>query len=105
MSHAVKMFNQMLLHTALLMRMLSIIILMIIPSIPKAVSSSPNVLSATTLTGQKIDQAVIVLYVSPVTLLVNVFVSKTFIHASHLFLPHFVDPTTLSNGYNLALTR
>ena len=95
MSHAVKMFKQMLLHTALFTRMLSIIILIIIPCIPKAVSSFPNILFSTTLTGQKIDQAVIALYVSPVTLLVNVFVSETFIHTSHLFLPHFLDPTTI----------
>ena len=83
--------------------MLSIIILIVIPSIPKAVSSFPNILSSATLTGEKINQAVIitvefVIYVSPVTLLGNVFVSETFIHNSHLFLPHFVDLTTLSNG-------
>ena len=59
MSHAVKMFKQMLLHTALLTRMLSIIILIVIPSIPKAVSSSPNIFFSTTLRGQKINQAVI----------------------------------------------
>ena len=60
LSHAVKIFKQMLLHTALLTRMLSIIILIVIPSIPKAVSSFPNILFSTTLTGQKINQAVIV---------------------------------------------
>ena len=60
MSHAVKMFKQMLLHTALLTRMLSIIILIVIPSIPKAVSSFPNILFSATFTGTKINQAVIV---------------------------------------------
>ena len=39
---------------------------------------------------------VIFLYVSPVTLLVNFFVSETFT---------FTAPTTLPNGYNLALAR
>ena len=88
MSMAVKMFKQMFLNTALLTRMLSIIILIVILSIPKAVSCFPNILFSTTLTVQTINQAV--------TLLVNVFVSETFIHTSHLLLPHFVDPTTLS---------
>ena len=60
MSHAVKMFKQMFLHTVRLTRMLSIIILIIIPSIPKALSSFPNILFSKTLTGQKINQAVIV---------------------------------------------
>ena len=54
------MFKQMFLHTALLTRMLSIIILIVIPSVPKAVSSFPNILFSTTITGQKINQAVIV---------------------------------------------
>ena len=60
MSHAVKMFKQMFLPTALLARMLSIIILIVIPSIPKVVGCFPNILFSTTLTGQKIDQAVII---------------------------------------------
>ena len=40
--------------------MLSIIILIVISSVPKAVGCFPNILFSTTLTGQKIDQAVIV---------------------------------------------
>ena len=60
MPHTVKMFKQMFLHTALLTRMLSIIILIVIQSIPKAVSSFPNILVSTTFTGQQINQAVIV---------------------------------------------
>ena len=37
-----------------------IIILIVIPSIPKAVSCFPNILLSAPLTGQKINQAVIV---------------------------------------------
>ena len=37
-----------------------IIILIVIPSIPKAVSCFPNILLSALLTGQKINQAVIV---------------------------------------------
>ena len=70
--------------------MLSIIILIVIPSIPKAVSWSIAIPKAAR---------------SPVTLLVHVFVSETFTHTSHNFLSHFVDPTTLSSGYNSALTK
>ena len=40
--------------------MLSIIVLIVILSIPKAVSCFPNILFSTTLTGQKINQAVII---------------------------------------------
>ena len=50
------MFKQMFVHTSLLTRMLSIIILRVIPSIAKAVSCFPNIL----LTGQKINKAVII---------------------------------------------
>ena len=60
MSHAVKIFKQMFLHTVRLTRMLSIIILTIIPPIPKALSNFPNILFSKTLTGQKTNQAVIV---------------------------------------------
>ena len=60
MPHAVKMFKQMFLHTALLTRMLSIIIFIVIPSTAKAFSSFTNILFSTTLVGQKIDQEVIV---------------------------------------------
>ena len=73
--------------------MLSIIILIAIPSIPSAVSCFPNILFSATRTGQKINQAVIVtvefliyFVFLPVTLLVNVFVSETLTHTSHLFL-------------------
>ena len=105
MSHAAKMFKQIILHTALLTRMLSIIILIVMPSIPRAVCCFPNILFSTTLAVQEINQEVIitgefVIYVSPVILLVNMFVSETFTHTSHFFLPHFVDSTTLSNGYD-----
>ena len=58
--HAVKMFKQMFLHTAGVTRMPSIVVLIVIPSIPKAVSSFPNILFSTTLTGQKVNQTVIV---------------------------------------------
>ena len=60
MPHNVKMFKQMFLHTALLTRMLSIITLIVIQSIPKAVSSFPNILVSITFTGQQINQTVIV---------------------------------------------
>ena len=40
--------------------MLSIIVLIVIPSMPKAVSCFPNILFSTTLKGQKINQAVII---------------------------------------------
>ena len=54
------MFKQMFLNTALLTGMLSVIILIVIPSIAKAVSCFPDILVSTTLTGQKINQAVII---------------------------------------------
>ena len=57
--HAVKMFKQTFSHTALLMRMISIIIFIAIPYIPKAVSCFPDILFSTTFTGQKTNQAVI----------------------------------------------
>ena len=59
-SHTVRMFKQMFWHTALLTRMLSIIIFIVIPSIYKVVSCFPNILLFTTPKGQKINQAVIV---------------------------------------------
>ena len=105
------MFKQMFLDTALLTRMLSIIILIVIPSIPKAVGCFPNILYSTTLTGQKTNQAVIVTveFVIYFTCLASNIAIRCVrfrdIHTSHLFLPHFIDPTTLSNGYNLALTK
>ena len=99
----------MFLHTAPLTRMLSMIILIVIPSIPIAAGSFPNILFPTTFTGQNIDQAVIVTceFVIYFICLASNIASKCvrFIHTTHLFLPHFVNPTTLSNGYNLALTR
>ena len=89
-------------HTAPLTRMLSMIILIVIPSIPIAASSFPNILFPTTLTGQNIDQAVIATceFVIYFICLASNIASKCvrFIHTAHLFLPHFVDPTTLSNG-------
>ena len=51
------MFKEMFLHTALLTRIFSIIILIAIPSIPEAVSCFPNILFSATL--KKINQAVI----------------------------------------------
>ena len=54
------MFKQMFLHTVLLTRMLSIILLLVIPSIPKVVGSFPKILFSTKLTGRKINEAVIV---------------------------------------------
>ena len=101
--YAVKKFKYMFLHTALLTRMLSIIILLVIPFITKTVTCFPNILFSTTLTGQKKNQAVIVTVellnyfcVSPVTLVVILFVSETFTHTSHLFLPYLLYPTALS---------
>ena len=92
--------------------MLSITILVVIPSIPKAVSCFPNVLFFTTLTRLKINQAVIVTgeFVIYFICLAGNIASKCVrfrdIHTYFTpFLPHFIDPTTLSNGYNLALTR
>ena len=50
----------MFLHKALLARMLSIIVLIVILSIPKVISCFANILFSTTLTGQKKSQAVVV---------------------------------------------
>ena len=89
---------------------LSIIILIVIPSIPKVVSSFPNILFSITLTGQKINQAVIVAgyfviyFICLASSIASNCVRFRDIHTSHLFLPHIVDPITLSNGYNLVLT-
>ena len=103
-----------LLHTPLLTKMLSIIIPIVIPSIPKATSCFPNILFFTRFTGQKINQAVIVTvkfliyftcFASNIASKCQFFISETLIHNSHHSLSHFVDPTTLSNGYSLALTR
>ena len=80
--------------------MLSIIILIIIPSIPKVVSSFANILFSVTLTGQKINQAVIATgyFVIYCTRLASNIASNCVrfrdIHTSHFFLPHFVDPIT-----------
>ena len=49
----------MFLHAGLLTRMLYIIILIVIPSIPKAVCCFTNILFSTILTEQKSNQAVI----------------------------------------------
>ena len=100
MFHDAEMFKQMFLHTALLTRMPFIINFIVVPFIPKVVSCFPNILFSTTLTGKKINQTVIVtvefvIYVFLVTLVVKMFVSETFSHTSHLFLPRLVDPSTL----------
>ena len=95
-SHTVEMFKQMFLDTGLLTRILSIIILIVILYLKLSVVSQHTFFYNTYRTK---------LYVSPVTLLVDVFVSDTITHTSHFFLPHLVDPTSLSNVYNLALTR
>ena len=42
---------------------------------------------------------------SPVTVLETVSASHTLTHTSHRFLPQPLDPTILSIGYNLALTK
>ena len=43
--------------------------------------------------------------VSPVTLLEKAAVSVILVQISHLRFLHFVEPTNLSKGYNLALTK
>ena len=107
MPHAVKMFKQMFLHTDNLTKMLTIIILKVIPSIHKSVSCFPTILFSTT-PGQKINEAVIVTvefviyFICPASSIVSKCARFRDIHT--YFTP-FVDPTTLSNGYNLALTR
>ena len=122
-SHAAKILKQRLLYTTFLTNSLSVIIPIVIPPIPKVVSCHINI-------RQKINKTVAVtikfilknehflrtcvcqgrvrnvcffqiFYVSPVTLLLNLFVQ--FIHASLLplatlhpfLLPHLVDTKTL----------
>ena len=106
------MFKQMFFYTALLTRMLSIIILIVIPSIAKAVSCFHNIMLSTTLSGQKINQAVIVTvkfviyFICLASSITIKYVCFRDIHAYFTsFLQHFVDPNTLSGGYNSTFTR
>ena len=50
----------MFLHTAVIASMLSIIILLVILSVPKVASCFPNILFSTALTGQQVNRTIIV---------------------------------------------
>ena len=109
----------MILNTTFLIIALSLIIPTVSLPVPKVASGFSKLLFTTTLTQQKINQAVVAIikfmiysiYLTNNTggesvcfkdIYNTVFYRFLDIHISHRFLPYLVDPTTLSNEYSLA---
>ena len=113
-----KMFVQVFLHASYAMCMFTKVRSIIIPPAAKSVSCLTYILFSTFVKSNEINQAFLhavksminfvkLIYdqVSPITVLVRLSVSLTYAQIRKLGVLQLKDPTDLSTGYNLALTK